>query len=295
MPFDFTDNQPEVQYVQHVEETQVPVWQMTEEQPEQDPEDQFSEVERRLQLAQYYRLLLNDTLFAAPSVAGAQVEAEIRAFVHERLSTLVGLRPEPVAPVRSQVQEVFSEDEIEMLKGVAEQLLKTKASAARAKAQAGQVRAPEVKKKAESPAVKEQPKPALKKARVEPEVQKPVPQVQPEPAKVPKQRQPKGEVRIPMSRIIPEYRTDPTLTFKKGRAWVAMRDEDGVVLVDRDGFVVAKDVTLPATPVGIATRPMPGKDEYTQLQAKAAEFNSNAQSRGIMAGGKTDGVDTTPK
>src|SRR5262249_21609094 len=62
----------------------------------------LSEVERRLEIASHYRLLLQDRLFESTSLAARQVEAEVRAFVKERLEILVGMRQ----PTTAQTQTV---------------------------------------------------------------------------------------------------------------------------------------------------------------------------------------------
>jgi len=80
--------------------------------------EQMSEVEARLEMAQYYRLLLNDSLFgevANPEVA-ERVEAEIRGFVKSRMQVLVGVG-EPVAKAQPKI---FTDAEVQALRTLAQ-------------------------------------------------------------------------------------------------------------------------------------------------------------------------------
>jgi hypothetical protein len=91
----------------------------TEESSEDDFDERMSEVERRLEVAQYYRLLLNDSLFSTSTPAAKVVEAEIRAFIRERLEDLVGIRTPKV--VKSSD---FSDEEMTVLKQFTARVLK---------------------------------------------------------------------------------------------------------------------------------------------------------------------------
>jgi ribosomal protein S8E len=82
----------------------------------------LSEVEKRLELASYYRLLLEDSIFDNQSESAQKVNAEIRDFVRGRLEVLVGLRQEVTAPV--VVESPFTPEEITALKAVADKVLK---------------------------------------------------------------------------------------------------------------------------------------------------------------------------
>lgn len=82
---------------------------------EQDLESQMSEVEARFEVAQYYRLLLNDSLFQDPpnpSVAN-RVETEIRAFIKTRMQALMGIAVD--APGK-----IFSDSEVQVLRTLAQ-------------------------------------------------------------------------------------------------------------------------------------------------------------------------------
>jgi hypothetical protein len=89
-----------------------------EDSPADELDAQMSEVERRLEKAQYYRVLISQSLFEVDSDVGAEVEAEVREFVRNRMSVLVGASPERTAA------ESFSTEEIRVLKEVASKLSK---------------------------------------------------------------------------------------------------------------------------------------------------------------------------
>lgn len=78
----------------------------------------MTEVERRLEMAYYYRLLLNDSLFVdADSEIAQFVEGEIRSFVQERLEILLGIKhPQPKA-------EGFTPIEVAILKKLTSKLV----------------------------------------------------------------------------------------------------------------------------------------------------------------------------
>jgi hypothetical protein len=80
------------------------------------------EVEKRFEVAMYYRLLLRDTLFKDSSEAANIVEQEVRGFVRSRLELLMGLgQPQQD---KQQVSEVFDQDEITALKAIAARVLR---------------------------------------------------------------------------------------------------------------------------------------------------------------------------
>lgn len=100
----------------------------------QSIDDQMSEVEKRLEMAQYYRLVLNDTIFNdPPNVEIAdRVEGEIREFVRSRMSLLVGVgeekKPEVLSPFSDAetlaLRTIAQPDVIAALKALAAKVLK---------------------------------------------------------------------------------------------------------------------------------------------------------------------------
>jgi hypothetical protein len=91
------------------------VQQVLDEQAKEDKYAQeMSEVELRLEEANWYRALLSNSLFNNSGPIADKVEAEVRDFVRSRLRVLLGIDPEKKA-----VNEVFSQPEIVALKGLA--------------------------------------------------------------------------------------------------------------------------------------------------------------------------------
>lgn len=115
MPVDFDDEDiaDVVEEVNNPEAQVLPV-----EDPEPNFEEQMSEVEARLEMAQYYRLLLQDTIFEdppSPEVA-ARVEEEIRGFIRGRMQVLVGVgEPQP-----AKQQKIFTDAEVQALRTIAQ-------------------------------------------------------------------------------------------------------------------------------------------------------------------------------
>jgi hypothetical protein len=135
MPFDFdtTENQEEVPEQPTKHEGRLARQQevVDEEQfvnqfyDDSAIDEQMSAVERRLEKALYYRVLINQELFNEASDVGNEVQAEIRDFVRIRMAVLVGAVAEkttqPVAPVQPPQ---FTEDEAQVLREIARKLKK---------------------------------------------------------------------------------------------------------------------------------------------------------------------------
>lgn len=122
--FDFDDIDPTQ------EETET-VLQETEEAFAGTIDSQMSVVETRLEQAQYYRLLLNDSIFSDPGnpVVAQIVEDEIKEFVRERMSVLVGVGSTDKKSVFSDeevtaLRELASSEVVDTLKALVSRLLK---------------------------------------------------------------------------------------------------------------------------------------------------------------------------
>ncbi|MDE2425747.1 MAG: hypothetical protein KGO96_07555 [Elusimicrobia bacterium] len=95
----------------------VPAVVVSTSEPQPEIQTVMQGVEQRLEQANCYKLLLNDSLFAGElSPIAAQVQEEIRQFITDRLETLLGIKAE-------KTQSVFSDEEITALKTVANTLL----------------------------------------------------------------------------------------------------------------------------------------------------------------------------
>jgi hypothetical protein len=90
---------------------------------ESDEVDQLmGEAERRFEKAQYYQSLLRQPFFDDLTQTSEEVMDEIRGFIRERLSILLGITPE--AQKSKQVVSDFAPDELKVLKQVAARILK---------------------------------------------------------------------------------------------------------------------------------------------------------------------------
>lgn len=82
--------------------------------------EDLTEVTKRLDVASYYRTLLDSRIFNDPSQAALIVESRIRKFVRSELDILLGIKPQQVA---APPQSTFSSEEVEALKAIASRLL----------------------------------------------------------------------------------------------------------------------------------------------------------------------------
>lgn len=102
--------------------------------PEPPPEEELSEVEKRLEKAQYYRAILNSQLLASDSPLALEVEAELQMWARAQLEKLMGLKPMDPGAYASSVDRKdvfaiikenyqFSEEEVAALKLLAGKVL----------------------------------------------------------------------------------------------------------------------------------------------------------------------------
>lgn len=87
--------------------------------PEAEVETELSEVERRLEKAHFYRMLIKHDLISSDSAEAIEVEEEIQNFVRGQLAILLGMKTLPVAAVPF----AFTDEEVEALKAVAAKVL----------------------------------------------------------------------------------------------------------------------------------------------------------------------------
>jgi hypothetical protein len=90
---------------------------------EEDIDEQLSDVEKRLEIAAHFRLLLRDHLFSEPvTEAGLVVEKMVRSFIKGKLKVLLGIEPPP--PERHlPPPSDFSTEQVEALRLVADKVL----------------------------------------------------------------------------------------------------------------------------------------------------------------------------
>jgi hypothetical protein len=85
-------------------------------------DEHMSEVEKRLEVASYYRVLLNDSLFTDGSEAARMVEKEVRTFIKQRLEVLLGMKAEKQQVVVESKKE-FTDPEVAALKALAAKVI----------------------------------------------------------------------------------------------------------------------------------------------------------------------------
>lgn len=135
---------------------------LTQGIPDTTPEsidEHMSEVEKRLEVASYYRMLLNDSLFTDATAAGRTVEAEVRAFIRERLAVLLNIKPARPEPV--EVKSPFSDVQIQALQALANKVIGKPALIEPVKAAALAPRPPAVRR-VETPQPQSSTAPALR-------------------------------------------------------------------------------------------------------------------------------------
>lgn len=262
MPFDFDES--DLNAIVD-EPQQQEVAQAVQEQANFDT--QMSEVERRLELAQYYRLLLNDSLFNNRSEAAATVEAEVRDFVRSRLEILLGVKKEQVKAVSD-----FNDDEIQALKAVASRLLKK----------------PELvdKKPKEPPALgkKTHPDPAhmlqVIGQKEQPSVKKAIaPQVKQK--QKPQSQDPLRDALV--ERLPPHLRDNPDVVIEGDKVFMVARDSDGNVIRNHEGNPIRRNITPTAKPKGVnKPRRTPTIQEANAIMAQQAnQMLSSASGGGL--------------
>lgn len=134
-----------------------------EQEKNEQEEKEMSEVELRLEEANWYRALLSNSLFNSGGPIAEKVEAEVRAFVKSRLRILLGLEAEKKAQA-----PVFSDAEVLALRGLAARITGNKPPQViqqKVQPQVNQARAPVAPKaveKVETPQTVNISKPAVK-------------------------------------------------------------------------------------------------------------------------------------
>lgn len=124
---------------------------------EEEIDDQLSDVEKRLEIAAHFRLLLRDHLFAEPvSEAGLIVENLVRTFIKKKLKVLLGI--EEAAP-KAKVSDTLTPNQIEALRLVADKVLSQQGRSSDDEQQVQEQKQPQIKK---APARSSTPEPALK-------------------------------------------------------------------------------------------------------------------------------------
>lgn len=226
---------------------------------EQDVDRQMSEVEARLEMAQYYRLLLQNELFgdkADPEIA-SRVENEVRDFVRTRMSVLVGVGAQP-----KKSQLVLSDDEMLVLRELA---------------------TPEIVKTLKALVSKLLKKPSIMDPRPKPAATPSEPTLQPVSVRGPSLRKvnPRQSMRPSSSQQDQEV-VDLNVAEQRPRPPVKGQRQKRLVrtITTEDGKTFKQDVTPQAKPVGIQPLPTPRtKDQIEQQMAMVSAAHERTAMR----------------
>lgn len=250
-----------------------------EEEAAPVPTDSFyTDIERRFEVANYYKALLNDTLFSENTEAAQIVETAVRGFIREQFEVLFNMKE-----ARPAVAELpFTEEEIDVLKSVASKLIKNARLIPSDRPKpVPTVRKTEVPPPMVKKAVVQQPAPRPVAPAAAPAVRKraPVPgsTKAPAPAPRPRGRPPKAKSQAPESAV--------------AKANVA---EDTGEIVERDGqkFRVMRNslgdtYEQNITPKVVSSNriPMPSGDALGMImqQQAAAQIDSTTNTMAIHA------------
>lgn len=231
--------------------------------------DQMSEVEKRLEVAQYYRLLLNDSLFQEPTEASLKVEEEVRGFIKSRLGVLLG--------IKQQTSDLFSAEEVETLKELSSigtegvQVVKAIVGKVSKKPVLLESRVERTEPKLKVQPAK--PKPALKKTIEAPKKDST--------SKTPKTM---NNIKIPN-----KYKDDPTLKVVNNRIFVQSKNGSGELMWEKDtktGKIepIMRDVTPVSVAQGIKPMPLPTGNQmqmFLEQQAQKSVQMSDSTSTAV--------------
>jgi len=223
-----------------------------------DVDEQMSEVEKRLEMAQYYRLLLNDSIFDNPPnpEVAERVENEIRDFIRGRMSLLVGVGSEP-----KKTLQIISDGEATLLRELAN---------------------PEIIRVVKELAAKLLKKPALMEFKPKPVVEEP--KLQPKVVKEPTLRKtrPGGvkKVSAPVAVEAPIERTPQPSRFQKP---VRGQRQKRIVrtVTKEDGTTFKQDITPPAQPVGV--QPLPTPRSIDQIETTMAQVSGQHANMAVRS------------
>lgn len=274
MTEEYTESAPE-------QEQAMQVVDLSEEAQEEDYQEVVSHVDRRLKIAQYYRLVLDASMFDDNTPEARIVQSRLRKFASGEIEVLFGMKAAPTAVGASP----FSQDEIDALKALAAATMAAKKRSAEPKmnkigqlaAPAPAAPAPALKPIQAKPAVRVQTTPQVASPRPRPAVQPPVAAAKP--GELQNQVPPGSPSLKNDPRIPPDYTADPTVRIKNGHVYVQQRNDAGELLwVHEPGMKkpmpMLKDVTPVAQPQGIQPVPMPSAEAMSLLTSQISANES---------------------
>ena len=255
------------------------------EEVEEDYQEVVSHVDRRLRIAQWYRTILDGSLFNDDTAESKIVQNRIRKFVRDEIEILFGMKAAPVQAAAGQ----FSPDEVEALKALAAATMVAKRAAPKlnrvSQPPPPQAPAPALRP-AQTPSQQVQVRQAAPRVvapQQRPAAPKPKPQQRPaappaQPGTLQSNVKAGDPSLITDPRVPEEWRNDPTLRVKNGHVYVQQRNPDGELLwVNETGMQkpmpLLKDITPVAKPNPSSPNqpiPMPSVESMTMLTEQMA-------------------------
>jgi hypothetical protein len=253
----------------------------------EDIDNFMSEAEKRFEVAQYYKLLLQDSLFDVQTEASVRVENEVRAFVRESLNVLLGVKEQ------KQRQSEFSVEQVAILKEFADlgengpkvlSAVIDKLSSKIEKPNNPSAPTLNVKEKpqAEGPSLK-------KRALIKPKANKPEvvekSTTQSRPSNIQTNQPVKPQNKPNPNKIkvsIPEkFKDDPTLVVKNNRIFVQMKNLEGELMWEKIGSEtkpMMQDITPPPVATGVARLAMPSAAQMQMLAANVSQSSASSMA-----------------
>ncbi|SRR6266851_83501 len=236
-------------------------------------ENQMSEVEKRLDIAQYYNLILKDNLFEEETESSQTVQNELREFIRGRLAVLLGMKPEE-KKAEPPPPPLFDQEEVAALKALAARVLKRPDLVAPlAPAPAKPSSAPPALKKVETATITRPapravaPAPALRKSAIQTQSK-----VIPKPVATRKQAKSTAGRYKSKAELPPALRDDPAVEVEDGKVFKTV--------VTEDGKEVRMNITPPARPkpgVGIVPFPPISPEQQNMINVQHADMALRAQ------------------
>jgi hypothetical protein len=233
-------------------------------------DSQLSEVEKRLEKAQFYRALLTQDIFGVDNSEAAQaITTELRTFIRSRLAVLLGVVQD--VPVQAKVQAQFDEDEAKILKQVARKLLKK----------------PTLMEEKKEPTIRKTEPPKAPKVTLS----QPKPQVKPMVAKPALKPGPKPNKPQPTDEFITidkvKYRKH--IDKKHGEIYLDRNNKKYRIGVNGEGLSFMQTLSVQSEPVGPIKRFAPLTPNQTEIVSRqhASEVLRNMDVTTASAIGKT--------
>ena len=265
----------------------VPPDNFAEEPQEEDYQAVVTNVDRRLRIAQYFRLVLDSTLFEDGTTESRIVQNRIRKFVRDEIEVLFGMRA-----AAAIAASPFTQDEIDALKALAAATIVARKRSSEPKL--NQIANP-------PPAIKPVAAPALRAIQSTAAPMPAVQQQRPQQA-VARARQPAptppGELQGMVApgtpslkndpRIPDQYKNDASVRIKNGHVFVQQRNGDGELLWAHEPGMkrpmpILKDVTPVSMPQGaVQPQPMPSIESMESLSMTLA-VNNDLSNRTMLA------------